>query len=139
MTIWSCRKNGLIRESDKVIFKIYDVTTWLTSSYNMYMLIISRSKGNEGIKFGQLIEYKKYFFYQKSRTKLARETSSKPLFVFLKASYEIKANGLQPSNFRQLIQRCVQFLFFRKGPGFNFPTTFCVWFFKKNVSYFMFY
>ena len=34
-----------------------------------------------------------------------------------------------------MIQRYGQFWFFRKGPGNSFPTTFCVWFFKENVSY----
>ena len=42
-------------------------------------------------------------------------------------------------NFRLLIQRYAQFWFFRKGSGSSFPTTFCVWFFKKCVSLVTFY
>ena len=45
---------------------------------------ISRNKGNQAIKFGQLIEYnKRNIFLQKS-----------PLFVFWKNLYEVKAIGL---------------------------------------------
>ena len=38
-------------------------------------------------------------------------------------------------NFGLLIQRYVQFSFFRKRSGNSFSTMFCVWFFKKNVSH----
>ena len=38
-----------------------------------------------------------------------------------------------------MIQRNPQFWFFRKGFGSSFSTTFCVWFFKKNVFHVMFY
>ena len=51
-------KIGLIR--NKVNFKIYDVTTWLTNNYNIQILPnISRSKEKKTMKFGQLIEYNK--------------------------------------------------------------------------------
>ena len=43
---------------------------------------ISRSNGNQTMKFGNLIEYDKInTFIQKSCRKWGRETSSKPLFV----------------------------------------------------------
>ena len=42
---------------DKVNFKIYGVTTWLTiNCYTLIAQYISRSKGNQAMKFGQLIE-----------------------------------------------------------------------------------
>ena len=41
---------------EKVDFKIYDVTTWLTNNYNI-LPNISRRKGNQTMTFGQLIEY----------------------------------------------------------------------------------
>ena len=45
---------------------------------------ISRSKSNQAIKFGQLIEYNvRYSFLQKLCKKWGRETSSRPLY-FLK-------------------------------------------------------
>ena len=44
---------------------------------------ISQSKGNQTMKFGQLIEYnKKNIFLQKLCRKWGRETSSRPLFIF---------------------------------------------------------
>ena len=44
---------------------------------------ISQSKGNQTIKFGQLIEYnKRNMFFQKLCQQWGRETSSRPLFVF---------------------------------------------------------
>ena len=47
------------------------------------------------MKFGQLIEnHKENISFQKSCRKRSRETSSRPLFVFKKALYEIKASGL---------------------------------------------
>ena len=45
--------------------------------------IISRSKGNQTIKFGQIIEHNiRNIFFQKSYRKRGRETSSRDLFVF---------------------------------------------------------
>ena len=41
----------------KVNFKIDDVTYWTTNNYNT-LLNISRSKGNQTMKFGQLVELK---------------------------------------------------------------------------------
>ena len=47
---------------------------------------ISQTKGNQTIKFGQLIEYNKgNMFFQKLCGKWGRETSSRPLFIFKKA------------------------------------------------------
>ena len=44
---------------------------------------ISRSKGNQGMKFGQVIEYnKRNIFPQISCRKWVKETSSRPLFAF---------------------------------------------------------
>ena len=44
---------------------------------------ISQSKGNQTIKFGQLIEYnKRNNFFQKLCGKRGRETSSRPIFIF---------------------------------------------------------
>ena len=49
----------------KIYFEIYDVTAWLTMNYNIHTQYLtqylnnSRSKGNQTMKFGQLIEYPK--------------------------------------------------------------------------------
>ena len=47
---------------------------------------ISQSKGNQTMKFGQLIEYnKRNIFLQKLCRKWDKETSSRPLFIFKKS------------------------------------------------------
>ena len=56
------------------------------------LLNISRGKGNQTLKFGQLIEYnKRNIFLEKSCRNIGRETSSRPLFIFLKSF--IKGQG----------------------------------------------
>ena len=56
---------------------------------------ISQSKGNQAMKFGQVIEYNRNIFLQKSSK---HETGRLvDLFVFEKALYEVKASGLQLS------------------------------------------
>ena len=60
-----------------MIFKICGVTNWITSNYNAHIVILhmSRSKRNQAIKFGQLIEYSiKIIFLKKSCTKYGGET-----------------------------------------------------------------
>ena len=60
---------------------------------------ISRSKSNQTMKIGQVIKHNnRNIFYQKSYRKRDRETSSRPIFVFLffkKILYQVKASGLQ--------------------------------------------
>ena len=47
---------------------------------------ISQSKGNQTMKFGQLIEYnKRNSFFQKLCRKWGKETGIRPLFIFQKA------------------------------------------------------
>ena len=64
-TFWSCRKNGLIR-------KIMLTSKFMTSQPGLQTIAIhilpniSQSKGNQTMKFGQLIEYnKRNIFLQK--------------------------------------------------------------------------
>ena len=57
---------------------------------------ISRSKVNQIVKFGQLIEYnKKNTFLQQSCRKCCKETNYRPPIVFQKALFEVKAIDLQ--------------------------------------------
>ena len=42
---------------NEVIFKIFGVIVWLTNKYNTNIARNERSKGNQIIKFGQLIKY----------------------------------------------------------------------------------
>ena len=63
MTFWSCRKNVLIR-------KVRLTSKFMTSQPSLqtiaiHMLNISKSNGNQTMKFAQLIEYtKKNIFIQ---------------------------------------------------------------------------
>ena len=50
---------------------------------------ISRSKGNQTMKFGQLIEYNMRNIFQKSYTKCGGETSPRPFSEKLKLSISL--------------------------------------------------
>ena len=45
----------------RLILKIYDAINWETYGYNTILPNISRSKSNQTMKFGLLIEYEKVF------------------------------------------------------------------------------
>ena len=75
-------------QKDKVSFKFYDVTAWLTITH--IFPNISRSKGNQTIKFGQLKECNLIkFFLEKSYTKCGGETSPRPFSEKLKLSISL--------------------------------------------------
>ena len=75
-------------QKGKFNLKIYDDTAWLINNCNAHIALnISRSKGNQTIKFGQLIEYNmRNTFVEVSYTKCGRETSSRPFSGKLKLS-----------------------------------------------------
>ena len=76
---------------DMFNFKISYVTTWLTRNYNTHIALYLTTQ-----KLGLVKEYNKInIFLQKSCRKEGRETSSRPLFVFKKALFEVNASGLQ--------------------------------------------
>ena len=65
MTFWSCRKNGLIRKI-RLTSKLMTSQPGLQAIAIHILPNISQSKGNETMKFGQLIEYNKInIFLQK--------------------------------------------------------------------------
>ena len=69
-----------------------DVTTWETNNCSKHILpIISRSKGDQTIKFGQLIEYnmRNVFFFEKSCTKCGAETIPRLFSKKLKLSISL--------------------------------------------------
>ena len=82
LIFWWCRKSGLIRA-------IRLISKFMTSQPG-YIIItihilpnISRSKGNQTMKFGQATEHhKENIFFQKPCRKWGRKTSSRRLFVF---------------------------------------------------------
>ena len=100
------------------------------------------------MKSHQLIGDTREIFFFKNHAEDEAGRLVPDLFLFFKkALYEIKASCLQfrisiapnwhiikktLSSFRLLIQRYVQFWFFRKGSGNSFSTTFWEWFLKKN-------
>ena len=61
---------------DKVNFNIYDVTSWLTSNCSAHIVEILRSKGNQKMKLGQLIEHNMRNISEKSNAKC--ETIPRP-------------------------------------------------------------
>ena len=94
-TFWLCRKNGLVR-------KITLPSKFMTSQLSLQAIVIhvlaniTHSKDNQTMKFGHLIEYNKInIFLQELCRKLGRETSSRPLFIFMK-KLNIKLNNVMP-------------------------------------------
>ena len=73
---YSCRK--MAHKKAKFNFKIYDVINREMSNYNHVLSDISRCKGNQKMKYGQLIGYSmRYIFLKESYTKCGGETSSR--------------------------------------------------------------
>ena len=59
---------------------------------------ISRTNGNQALKFGQVIEYTTEIFFFKNYAEYEAGRLVPGLFLFIKkASYEVKADGLQLS------------------------------------------
>ena len=91
------KRKEQLDQKHKVNFKIYGVTTWLTTTIHI-LPNISQSKGSQTMKFGQLIEYKKVIVFLQNHAKDEVVRLTPDLFLFLKkALYEVKANGLQIS------------------------------------------
>ena len=80
MTFWLCGKNGLIRKIILISKSMTSQPVQQTIAIHM-MSNISRGKGDQAMKFGQLIKYtKRNIFVKKSYTKCAEETIPRPLF-----------------------------------------------------------
>ena len=74
-----CVELLVMLKKDKVNFKIYEFTTWEKSSCIHILPNISKNKGNQTVKFGQLVECSvKNIFLKKPYTKFNAETISKP-------------------------------------------------------------
>ena len=73
-----------------------DVTTWLANNCNTYISKISQNKGNQTMKFGQLVEYNKINIFLQKSCKNETGRLVPDHFLFLKkALYEVKASDLQ--------------------------------------------
>ena len=80
LVLGTCRKTAWLESYAN--FKIYDATAWLTNIVMHTLPNTSRSKGNQTIKFGQLVKYNmRSVFLEKSDTKYGGEIS--PLLLFL--------------------------------------------------------
>ena len=84
LTFWSFGKTAWSK--DKVNFRIYDVTTWLTNNCNTHT--DQRSNSNQGMAFDQLIEHnmKHFFFWKIIYTKCDGVIISRPFFKKSKLS-----------------------------------------------------
>ena len=76
--------------------KVLDIKGWTANNFNTDTVLpdISGSKGHQAVKSGQfIVNNVRNMFVQKSCSKWGRETSSRPVFVFLKTLYKIKASS----------------------------------------------
>ena len=82
-------------QKDRVNFKFHDITTWLKTITIYILSNISRIKGNQIMKIGQLIDIprKTFFFKNHAENEAGRLVSD--LLLFKKGLYEVKASRLQ--------------------------------------------
>ena len=65
-----CATSNILDKKDKVNFKFKDIRAWLRNTCNTHIANISRGKGNQAMKFGQLIEFNmRNIFLKKTYTK----------------------------------------------------------------------
>ena len=69
--------------------KFHDVTAWLKNSRNTHIAQYSKSKGNQTMNVGQLIEYNMRNVFGKSYTKSDEEPSLSPFSRKLKLSISL--------------------------------------------------
>ena len=87
-------KNGFIRKIGLFSKFMTSQTCRQTIVINI-LPIISRSKGNQTMKFGQFIKYENINIFFKSYAENEAERLVPELFLFFKkALYEVKASGL---------------------------------------------
>ena len=158
MDFWWCRKNGLIRKIGLTSKFMTSQPGWQAIAIHI-LPNISRSKGNQAMKLGQLTECtKRNIFHQKLCRKWGRETSSRPLFIFQKslilgkskrsaAWFQYTSIALNLAYDKNKLYKTLDYWsrdmlnlnFSEKESGTSFSTTFCVWLFKKNISHVVFY
>ena len=112
---------------------------------------ISRSKGNQTMKFSQLIEYntrnifssinihkmwwRNYFQILFWKIKIERISGSIVLMQFVLITWQVDGyrDILKPSCMPLVIMSYKAFLKNRKRYGTSLPASFCAWFLKKNI------
>ena len=96
LIIWSCGKNGLIRKI-RLISKLTMSQPGQQTIAIYILLLITQSKDDQTMKFGQLLEYNKIFFFRiYAQTVVGRLVSDLFLF-FRKTLWEVKASALSLS------------------------------------------
>ena len=81
VNFWLYRKNGFMRKIRLISQSMMSQPGLQTIAIHL-LPNISRSKGNQAMKFGQVIKYNRNIFLQKWCRKWGKETSSKALFIF---------------------------------------------------------
>ena len=119
-------------------FKIYNVATWLINSYKTHILpIVSWSKGNQTMKFGQLIICNKRNNNLQKSFKNEAERLVSDLFFFLKkVLYDATLNKLCKT-LDYWSKDILNFDFLEKVLGIVFPPHFVYDFSRK--MFFMLY
>ena len=114
----------------------------------------SRSKGNQTIRFGQLIEYNmRNYFLGKSYKKCSGEASPRRFYKKFKIEHIYRSsvwnvivypsNGLPKYIKITVLTTCFYLISTtlknKIRPVPNLPASFSAWFLKKNISHFIFY
>ena len=81
VNFWLYWKNGFMRKIRLISQSMMSQPGLQTIAIHI-LPNISRSKGNQAMKFGQVIKYNRNIFLQKWCRKWGKETSSKALFIF---------------------------------------------------------
>ena len=76
-----CLEVLVMLKKDKVNFKIYEFTIWEKSSCIHILPNISKNKGNQTVKFGQLIECSVKNIFLKNHTQNLMQKLSQNLFL----------------------------------------------------------
>ena len=83
MTFCLCRKDDLVRKR-RLISKFVTSQSGYPAIAIHILPIISRSKSNQTMKFGQLIGYKKKIFFFKNYAENKAERLVRDFFLFMK-------------------------------------------------------
>ena len=88
----------LLDQKDKIKFQIYDVTSWLKDNNNTHVLNISPIKGNQTVKYSQLIKFSNRNIFSQNHAENEPGRIVPELFLFYKkALHKVKASCLQLS------------------------------------------
>ena len=100
-------------EKDKLNFKIYDVTTWLTNNYNAHIaqyLTKERQPDNEIWSVNTEI-----FFFKNHPKNVVGRRAPHLFLTFKKALFGIRASGLQLdlSTWHMIKTNCIKLLYYK--------------------------